>query len=86
MEVQESARAARLARLTLLDQKSGWRHRRPRNHAAGMACNEYHSTCVACAVQVPVENKRPRIDWATIAVDYGLAVNPLLIEKRVARD
>jgi isoquinoline 1-oxidoreductase subunit beta len=69
--------------LTLLDQKSGWRHRLPRNHAAGIACSEYHSTCVACAVEVSIENKRPRIHRATIAVDCGLAVNPLSIENQM---
>jgi isoquinoline 1-oxidoreductase subunit beta len=69
--------------LTLLDQKSGWRHRLPRNHASGIACSEYNSTCVACAVEVSIENKRPRIHRATLAVDCGLAVNPLSIENQM---
>jgi isoquinoline 1-oxidoreductase beta subunit len=69
--------------LTLLDQKSGWRHRLPRNRAAGIACSEYHGTCVACAVEVSIENGRPRVHRATVAVDCGLAVNPLSIESQM---
>ena len=69
--------------LTLLDQKSGWRHRLPRNHASGIACSEYNGTCVACAVEVSIENKRPRMHRATLAVDCGLAVNPLSIENQM---
>jgi isoquinoline 1-oxidoreductase beta subunit len=69
--------------LTLLDQESGWRHRLPRNHASGIACSEYHNTCVACAVEVSVENRRPRIHRATVAVDCGLAVNPLSIKNQM---
>ena len=69
--------------LTLLDQKSGWRHRLPRKHAAGVACSAYHGTCVACAVEVSIENDRPRIHRATLAVDCGLAVNPLSIESQM---
>jgi isoquinoline 1-oxidoreductase beta subunit len=69
--------------LTLLDQKSGWRHRLPQNHASGIACSEYHGTCVACAVEVSIENNRPRIHRATLAVDCGLAVNPLSIENQM---
>jgi CO/xanthine dehydrogenase Mo-binding subunit len=35
---------------------------------------------VACAVDVSIENKRPKIHRATLAVDCGLAVNPLGVE------
>ncbi len=59
---------------------AAWRNRLPRNHAAGIACNEYHGTGVACAVEVSIENKRPRIHRATVALDCGLAVNPLSVE------
>ena len=69
--------------LALLDQKSNWRHRLPRNHASGIACSAYHETCVACAVEVSIENGRPRIHRATVAVDCGLAVNPLSIESQM---
>jgi isoquinoline 1-oxidoreductase subunit beta len=69
--------------LTLLEQKSNWRTHLPSNHAAGIACSEYHGTCVACAVDVSIENKRPRIHRVTAAVDCGLAVNPLTIENQV---
>ncbi len=59
---------------------AAWRNRLPRNHAAGIACNEHHGTGVACAVEVSIENKRPRIHRATVALDCGLAVNPLSVE------
>ncbi|HEU5130918.1 MAG TPA: molybdopterin cofactor-binding domain-containing protein, partial [Pyrinomonadaceae bacterium] len=63
--------------LELLDQKSGWRKTLPRGRAAGIACHESFDTAVACAVEVSIENKRPRIHRATVAVNCGLAVNPL---------
>jgi isoquinoline 1-oxidoreductase subunit beta len=69
--------------LTLLDQKSAWRHRLPRNHASGIACSAYHDTCVACAVEVSIEDRRPRIHRVTVTVDCGLAVNPLSIEHQM---
>jgi isoquinoline 1-oxidoreductase subunit beta len=69
--------------LTLLDQKSAWRHRLPRNHASGIACSAYHDTCVSCAVEVSIVDRRPRIHRATVAVDCGLAVNPLSIEHQM---
>ncbi len=69
--------------LTLLQEKSAvWRNKLPRNHAVGIACNEYHETGVACAVDVSIENKRPRIHRVTVALDCGLAVNPLSIESQ----
>jgi len=37
---------------------------------------------VACAVDVSIENKRPRIHRATVAVHPGIAVNPLTIESQ----
>jgi isoquinoline 1-oxidoreductase beta subunit len=37
---------------------------------------------VACAVDVSIENKRPRIHRATVTVDCGLAVNPLSVESQ----
>src|SRR5215813_13476331 len=68
--------------LELLDQKSGWRKTLPRGRAAGIACHESFDTAVACAVEVSIENKRPRIHRATVAVNCGLAVNPLTVESQ----
>jgi isoquinoline 1-oxidoreductase beta subunit len=68
--------------LELLDQKSGWRKTMPRGRAAGVACHESFGTAVACAVEVSIENKRPRIHRATVAVNCGMAVNPLSVESQ----
>src|SRR6266704_2835903 len=69
------------AALDLLEAKSAvWRRRLPKNHAVGISCHESFETGVACAVDVSIENNRPRIHRATVAVDCGLAVNPLGIE------
>jgi len=68
--------------LELLDQKSGWRKTLPRGRAFGVACHESFDTAVACAVEVSIENKRPRIHRATVAVNCGLAVNPLTVESQ----
>ncbi len=68
--------------LELLDQKSSWRKNLPRGRAAGIACHESFDTAVACAVEVSIENKRPRIHRATVAVNCGLAVNPLSVESQ----
>jgi isoquinoline 1-oxidoreductase beta subunit len=71
------------AALDLMAEKSAlWRRNLPRNHAVGIACHESFETGVACAVDVSIENNRPRIHRATIAVDAGLAVNPLTIESQ----
>ncbi|HEV2961787.1 MAG TPA: xanthine dehydrogenase family protein molybdopterin-binding subunit [Candidatus Angelobacter sp.] len=70
--------------LALLEQKSAaWRKSVPRNHAVGIACHESFGTGVACAVEVSIEDQRPRIHRATIAVDPGVAVNPLTIESQM---
>ena len=69
------------AALTLLQEKGdAWRHSLPRNHAVGIAISEYHNTATACAAEVSIENGRPRIHRVMMAVDCGLAVNPLTIE------
>ena len=71
------------AALDLMDEKSvAWRNNLPKGHAAGISCHESFDTAVACAVDVSIENKRPRIHRATVAVDCGLAVNPLTIESQ----
>jgi isoquinoline 1-oxidoreductase beta subunit len=61
---------------------ANWRNRLPRGHALGVAAHECFGTGVACAVDVSIENKRPRIHRATITVDCGLAVNPLSVESQ----
>lgn len=68
--------------LNLLEAKSAWRRRLPRDHAVGFACHESFGTGVACAVDVSIKDKRPRIHRATVAVDCGLAVNPLSVESQ----
>ncbi|HEX2269588.1 MAG TPA: molybdopterin cofactor-binding domain-containing protein, partial [Pyrinomonadaceae bacterium] len=72
-----------LSTLDLLEKVSaGWRNRLPKGHALGISCHESFGTGVACAVDVSIENKRPKIHRATIAVDCGLAVNPLSVESQ----
>jgi isoquinoline 1-oxidoreductase beta subunit len=53
-----------LAALNLLDEKSAWRRNLPKGHAAGISCHECFDTAVACAVEVSIENKRPKIHRA----------------------
>lgn len=69
--------------LDLLDEKSAsWRNSLPKGHAAGISCHEAFDTAVACAVNVSIENKRPKIHRATVAVNCGVTVNPLTIESQ----
>src|ERR1700686_5090438 len=69
--------------LNLMDEKSApWRTKLPKGHALGISCHESFETGVACAVDVSIENKRPKIHRVTVAVDPGLAVNPLTIESQ----
>jgi isoquinoline 1-oxidoreductase beta subunit len=68
--------------LDLLAEKSAWRNSVPKGRAAGIACHECFGTAVACAVEVSIENKRPKIHRATLAVNCGLAVNPLTVESQ----
>jgi CO/xanthine dehydrogenase Mo-binding subunit len=46
------------------------------DRAVGIECHERFETGVACAVEVSIEDNRPKIHRATIAVDPGFAVNP----------
>jgi isoquinoline 1-oxidoreductase beta subunit len=70
--------------LALLEEKTAsWRGGIPHDHAVGIACHECFGTGVAGAVEVSIEDKRPRIHRATIAVDPGFAVNPLTIESQM---
>ena len=71
------------AALDLMDEKSAlWRSSLPKGHAVGISCHEAFDTAVACAVDVSIENKRPKIHRATVAVNCGLAVNPLTVESQ----
>jgi isoquinoline 1-oxidoreductase beta subunit len=78
------ADAGKLRRaLNLMDEKStSSRTKLPKGHAAGISCHESFGTGVACAVAVSIENNRPRIHPLTIALDAGMAVNPLTIESQ----
>ena len=69
--------------LALMETKSAaWRGTVPKNHALGIASHESFGTGVACAVDVSIENQRPRIHRVTIAAHLGLAVNPLSVESQ----
>jgi isoquinoline 1-oxidoreductase beta subunit len=66
--------------LTLLEERSRWRNRLPRGRAAGIACADYWDTGIACAAEVSIVNKRPRVHRVSVAIACGLPVNPLSIE------
>jgi isoquinoline 1-oxidoreductase beta subunit len=68
--------------LDLLAEKGAWRSSVPKGRAVGVACHESFGTAVACAVEVSIENKRPKIHHATVALNCGLAVNPLTVESQ----
>lgn len=69
--------------LALMDEKSApWRTSLPAGHAFGISCHQSFGTGVACAVDVSIEDQRPKIHRATLAVDPGTAVNPLSIESQ----
>ena len=78
------ADAGKLRRaLDLMDEKSAsWRTTLPKGHALGVSCHESFGTAVACAVDVSVENNRPKIHRTTIGLDPGVAVNPLTTESQ----
>jgi isoquinoline 1-oxidoreductase beta subunit len=66
--------------LDLMDEKSAsWRNTLPAGHALGVSCHEAFGTGVACAVDVSIENKRPKIHRVTVALDAGTVVNPLSV-------
>ena len=72
-----------LSALDLLEKATAtWRKGLLKGHALGVSCHECFDTGVACAVDVSIENKRPRIHRVTVAVDCGLAVNPLTVESQ----
>lgn len=72
-----------LGAIDLVDEKSAaWRKSLTKGHAIGVACHESFGTSVACAADVSIENKRPKIHRVSVAVDCGTAVNPLTIESQ----
>jgi isoquinoline 1-oxidoreductase beta subunit len=80
--LKPEARKLRSA-LELLEAKiAGRRRSLPKGRAVGISCHESFGTGVACAVEVSVKDKRPKIHRVTVAVDLGVAVNPLTIESQ----
>jgi len=71
------------AAVDLLAEKAVWRNGLPQGHAVGIACHYSFETGVACAADVSLDHSRPRVHRVTVAVDLGLAVNPLTIESQV---
>ena len=72
------------AALDLMAEKSAaWRSKLPPGHAAGIACHYCFQTGVACAAEVSIEDRRPRVHRVTVAVDCGTGVNPLSIESQM---
>ncbi len=69
--------------LDLLEEKSAWRNQLSPGHACGLACHYSFETGVACIAEVSIENQRPRVHRVAVAVDSGLAVNPLTIESQM---
>jgi isoquinoline 1-oxidoreductase beta subunit len=80
--LKPEAKKVRLPLHLLARTTARWRNLLPKGHAVGISCHESFGTGVACAVDVSIENKRPRIHRATLAVDCGLAVNPLSVESQ----
>jgi isoquinoline 1-oxidoreductase beta subunit len=80
---QEPETKKLLSVIDLLDEKTAaWRDRLPKGHAVGFAAHESFGTGVACAAEVSIRNNRPWIHRVTVAVNCGLAVNPLTVESQ----
>ncbi|HEX8721322.1 MAG TPA: molybdopterin cofactor-binding domain-containing protein [Pyrinomonadaceae bacterium] len=77
-----STAPARLrAALDLLDEKAAaWRRKVRKGRAVGFSVHESFGTGVACAAEVSVVNGRPKIHRVVVAVNCGVAVNPLTVE------
>jgi len=80
--LKPEAKKLRSALDLMAQQSEGWRGKLPKGHAVGIASHECFGTAVACAVDVSIENKRPKIHRATVAVNCGVAINPLTIESQ----
>jgi isoquinoline 1-oxidoreductase beta subunit len=63
--------------------KAGWGTPPPAGRARGLAVHESFGTIVAECAEVSVDDGRIRVHKVTVAVDCGLAVNPLGIEAQV---
>lgn len=64
------------------EKSAAWRNHLAEGHAAGVAFHESFGTTVGCAVDISIENKRPKIHRVTLAVDCGTVVNPLTVESQ----
>ena len=72
-----------LGTLAVMEKESAaWRSSLPAGHAVGISCHESFDTGVACAVDVSIVDNRPKIHRVTLAVDCGVAVNPLTVESQ----
>jgi isoquinoline 1-oxidoreductase beta subunit len=80
--LKPDARKLRGALELMAEKSAPWRTQLAKGHAVGIACHEAFGTGVACAAEVSIENGRPRIHRVTVAVDCGVAVNPLTIESQ----
>jgi isoquinoline 1-oxidoreductase beta subunit len=72
-----------LKALQLAAAKAGWGTPPPAGRARGLAVHESFGSIVAECAEVSVEDGRIRVHKVTVAVDCGLAVNPLGIEAQV---
>jgi isoquinoline 1-oxidoreductase beta subunit len=80
--LKPDARKLRGALELMAEKSAPWRTQLAKGHAVGIACHEAFGTSVACAAEVSIENGRPRIHRVTVALDCGVAVNPLTIESQ----
>jgi isoquinoline 1-oxidoreductase subunit beta len=72
-----------LGTLAVMEKESAaWRSSLPAGHSVGISCHESFDTSVACAVDVSIVDNRPKIHRVTLAVDCGVAVNPLTVESQ----
>jgi isoquinoline 1-oxidoreductase beta subunit len=70
--------------LELVVEKSGYgKAKLPSGHAHGLAVHESFGSYVAQVAEVSVENGQVRVHRVTVAVDCGVAVNPLTIEAQL---
>jgi len=69
--------------LALVRDKSDWSKPAPKGLARGIALHESRGTVCAQVAEVSVEGRRIRVHRVTVAIDCGLAVNPLTVEAQV---
>jgi len=80
--LKPEARKLRAALDLLAEKIAPGRGKLAKGHALGISCHESFDTAVACAADVSIENRRPRIHRVTVALHCGLAVNPLTVESQ----